>query len=309
MRKIIIGTRSSELAVTQTNWVIDALKEAGVENEFEIKTISTKGDRNIKDALHKVGRKGIFSTDLQDALEQKDIDFAVHSLKDLSLYDDERFLLASFPQREDHRDAYIGRTNIPLKELEKGSVIGTSSPRRAAFIRALYPHLKTESIRGPVQMRLEQLRQGKYDGIVLAVAGLKRLNLLETITEYLPYETFTPAVGQGALVIECRREDEEIIHLLRKINHEATEKSVITEREFVRLLDEDDEAPIGAYADIVNDNITLYGSISSLNGDEIITVQAKGSVMEQVAEEAAYKAKEQGANAIIDRAKEELSLQ
>ena len=309
MRKIIVGTRSSDLAVTQTKWVINSLREAGIENDIEIKTISTKGDRNLTVALHKVGGRGIFSSDIQHALQQNEIDFAVHSLKDLSLSDDGPFVLASFPKREDHRDAYIGKSHIALHDLPEGSVIGTSSPRRAAFIHALYPGLRTESIRGPVDKRLEQLKQGKYDGIILAVAGLNRLNLTKEITEYLPADTFIPAVGQGALAIECRKDDEEIIHILRQINDAKTEQGILTEREFVRLLDEDDEAPIGAYAEVNGNTTKLYGSVSSLNGKDTITVQAFGTTPEIVAHDAAQKAKEQGADEIIKHAKEELAQQ
>src|SRR5690606_39630849 len=131
---------------------------------------------------------------------------------------DEAFMLASFPKREDHRDAFISRDGKTLKDLPEGAVVGTSSARRAAFIHAYYPHLKTEPIRGPVDKRLEQLREGKYDGIILAVAGLKRLDLEHVITEYLPEDKLTPAAGQAALAIECRSDDHEVIKVVRKIN-------------------------------------------------------------------------------------------
>lgn len=308
LRRIVVGTRSSELALTQTKMVIKQLQHTGVASEFDIKTISTKGDRNLNVALSKVGGKGIFSTDIQKALQENEIDFAVHSLKDLPLHNNEFFCLASFPKREDHRDAYIGRTNIPLDRLQAGAVIGTSSARRAAFIHSLYPHLRTESIRGPVNMRLEQLRMGKYDGIILAVAGLKRLNLTEVITEYLPADHFIPAVGQGALAIECRSDDEEMIQIVRKINDDTTERGILAEREFARLLDDEDEAPIGAFAQVEGERITLYGSISSLDGKDTITVQAEGNNYEDVAREAADSAFKQGAELIIERAKQELKL-
>lgn len=308
MRDIVIGTRSSELAVLQTRTIIDMLQKAGYKHEFHIKTISTKGDRNVSDPLHRVGRKGIFSTDLQEALDEGKIDFAVHSLKDLSLYEDKRFKLASFPTRADHRDAYVDRTNVLLKDLKKGSVIGTSSPRRRAFIQAHYPHVRTKTIRGPVEARLEQLRQGKYDGLMLAVAGLERLDLTETITEYLDIDQFIPAFGQGALALECRRDDEEVVQMLRSINDESIERSVLTEREFVRLLDPDDEAPIGAYAEVKGDEITLHGSVTSLDGEKLIIVQVTGTHIEKVANEAAEEALAKGAEDVIERAKEGLAL-
>lgn len=308
MRKIVVGTRASELAITQTKWVIEQLEKQGVKNPFEIKKITTEGDRNRKDPLYKFGGKGVFTSDIQVALENREIDMAVHSLKDLSLHENERFTLASFPKRADHRDAYVGRTDTLLKDLPKAAVIGTSSPRRASFIHAHYPHLKTAPIRGPVEMRLEQSRQGKYDGVILAVAGLERLDLVDTITEYLEVEDFTPAAGQGALAIECLSEDHEIIDIVRKINDPITEKSVLTERAFVRALDEDDEVPIGAYAAVSGKHLTLYGSISSLDGSKAIFVQESGTDPEAVAENAAAKANDQGASTIIQLAKEELAL-
>lgn len=306
MRTIIVGTRGSELAVTQTKMVIEQLKKTGVANEFQIKTVTTKGDKNVFVALHKVGRTGFFTDELQEELRSKSIDFAVHSLKDLPLVTDESLILASFPKREDHRDAFIGRKNTLLSELPKGAVIGTSSSRRRAFIHAYYPHLKTKSIRGPVDSRIEQLREGKYDGIILAVAGLKRLNLNKLITEYIPEEQLTPAAGQAALAIECRSDDEKMIHILRKINDENTEIGVRTERYFVRLLDEADETPIGAYANVEDGFITLYGSVSSIDGKEIIRVKVEGTNFEEVAQKAAHEAIAKGANSIIEQAKQEL---
>ena len=306
MRSIVVGTRGSELALTQTKMVIEQLKSVGVTNKFEIKTISTKGDQNLSVALHKVGGSGIFSDELQVELIRGSIDFAVHSLKDLPLEMDNNFILASFPKREDHRDAFIGRNNKTLSELSEGAVIGTSSARRAAFINAYYPHLRTKTIRGPVDSRIEQLQEGKYDGIILAVAGLKRLNLSDLITEYLPEDQLIPAAGQAALAIECRSDDQEVIDILRKINDEATEIGVVTERQFVRLLDEEDKSPIGAYAKVDYDSITLYGSISSLDGKKMIKVQVEGTKPEDVARAAAEEVIAKGAKSIIERAKQEL---
>lgn len=306
LRTFIVGTRGSELALKQTNMVIELLKEAGVKNEFAIKTIATKGDQNLSVALHQVGGTGIFSDELQEALRKKTIDFAVHSLKDLPLIMDEAFMLASFPKREDHRDAFISRDGKTLKDLPEGAVVGTSSARRAAFIHAYYPHLKTEPIRGPVDKRLEQLREGKYDGIILAVAGLKRLDLEHVITEYLPEDKLTPAAGQAALAIECRSDDHEVIEVVRKINDAQTEKSILTERHFVYLLDEEDKTPIGAYAKVEGDRITLYGSVSSLDGKTLIKVKSEGTDPKEVAQQAYEKAVQKGAKEIVERAKQEL---
>lgn len=306
MRTFIIGTRESKLAVTQAKWVMEELKKAGVPNEFTLKYISTKGDRKQNVSLAKVGGTGIFIQDIEEALEKKEIDFAVHSMKDLPAMLDDRFIIGSVPIREDHRDAFIGRNGIKLADLQEGAIIGTSSARRAAQIKAILPHVETKWIRGAVDARIKQLEEGKYDGIILAVAGLKRLGIEKVITEYLPADTFIPAVGQGALAIECRSEDDETKQVLRTINDVNTETAAITERIFVRLLDEEDKAPIGAYATVENNDIILYTSVASINGEQILTFTAKGASPEEVATTAANELKKKGAKELIEEAKWEL---
>jgi len=306
MRKLVIGTRESKLAVNQAEWVMNALKDAGIENEFALKYVSTKGDQVLDVALSKVGGTGVFSSDIEALLDGEAIDFAVHSLKDLPVHLDDQFVLASIPTREDARDAFISRDGTKLKDLPKGSVIGTSSPRRAAQLKAIRPDLKTDWIRGPIDIRLEQLKAGKYDAIILAVAGLNRLGFQETITEYLPISTFVPAFGQGALAIQCRKEDLELYTILRKINDDSAEKATITERALVRLLDEDDKAPIGVYAKIENDKITLHTSVSSIDGQKTLFEVTTGEDPLEVAKKAAAKLIELGANQLIETAKEEL---
>src|SRR5690625_368721 len=169
MRKIVVGTRESKLAVTQTKWVIEQLKNKGVKNDFDIKYISTKGDRNQNVALSKVGGPGIFIDDIENLLAKNEIDFAVHSLKDLPVEISQQFTIAAIPSREDARDAFIGRNGRTLKELPENAVIGTSSARRAAQLKAVCPNVNTKWIRGAVDARLKQLDEGKYDGIILAV--------------------------------------------------------------------------------------------------------------------------------------------
>lgn len=307
MRKIIVGTRASNLAVTQTNWVIDQLKNVGVQHDIEIKTISTKGDRKTDVALSKVGGTGIFSDDIEAALANKDIDFAVHSLKDLPVEMKEEFTIAAFPKREDHRDAFIGGNEKRLEELPAGAVIGTSSARRAAQIKALNPDIKTAWIRGAVDQRLEQLENGKYDGIILAVAGLKRLGLEHVIAQYLPADHFVPAVGQGALAIQCRRDDTEVMTILQTINDEETEVATRTERLLIRQLDKEDQAPIGAYAEVVKGKITLYCSVASVDGNTVISAKSTGTSPQAVAKACAEQLIKKGALSLIEQAKLELT--
>lgn len=309
MRTYIIGTRDSKLAVTQSKWVIEQLTETGAANDFELKYISTKGDRKLDVSLSKVGGTGIFVQDIEAALIDKEIDFAVHSMKDLPVNIAESFEIASVPVREDHRDAFIGKDGMKLADLPKGAVIGTSSARRAAQIKAILPNVQTKWIRGPVDSRIKQLEEGKYDGIILAVAGLKRLGLIDVITEYLPADVFVPAVGQGALAIECRSNDEETKQLLRRINDQDVETAVLTERIFIQLLDEEDKAPIGAFATVENDEITLYTSVASIDGDKILTYTAKGTRKEEVAQAAANALLQDGAAHLIEKAKMELDKQ
>ncbi|HLR72549.1 MAG TPA: hydroxymethylbilane synthase [Pseudogracilibacillus sp.] len=305
MRTIVIGTRESQLAVIQSKWIINELEKQDVPFNFELKYISTKGDRNQNVALSKVGGTGIFIQDIEEALFEKEIDFAVHSMKDLPAQIPEAFKIGAIPVREDHRDAFIGRGKT-LDELSQDAVIGTSSARRAAQLKAAYPHLQTKWIRGPVDARIKQLEEGKYDGIILAVAGLKRLGLTDVITQYLPAEKFTPAAGQGALAIECRSDDEEILQLLRKMNDSDVETAVWTERTFVNLLDQEDKAPIGAYAFVKNGEIILYTSVSSVDGEHILTYNSRGTSIQQVATEAANHLIGEGAEEIIKAAKLEI---
>lgn len=308
MRKIIVGSRQSKLALIQTNWVIDQLRQANIKNEIEIKEMNTKGDQNLTVSLAKIGGNGVFTKDIEQALHDQEIDFAVHSMKDLPPTLPAEFTIASMPVREDPRDAYLARNHIPLESLPNGAVIGTSSTRRAAQIRASRPDLKTEWIRGTVGSRIEQLEAGDYDAIILAVAGLKRLGIGEDhITEYLPATMFVPAIGQGALAIECRTDDTELRELLDMINDEATVLAVETERKLLELIEGGEQAPIGAYAYVDQGEITLHCTVANLVGDVVIRDVTSGEDPSLVAQEAVDKLMKQGAGAIIATVDEELN--
>ncbi|MFD1039539.1 hydroxymethylbilane synthase [Virgibacillus byunsanensis] len=307
MRKIIVGTRKSNLALTQTEWVIDQLKKAGVKNEFETKKIVTRGDRILDVTLSKVGGKGLFVKEIEQAMYNKEIDLAVHSMKDMPSSMPEGLIITSIPEREDHRDAYIAKNNVALKDLPEGAIVGTSSLRRSAQVLAERPDVTVKWIRGNIETRLRKLQDEDYDAIILAVSGLKRVGLSEElITEYLSPEICVPAVGQGALAIECREDDQELRELLDKINDDYTTKTVTAERTFLHLLEGGCQIPIGGYAYLEQDEIILTALVGTPDGDTILKEIVRGTDPEAVGKEAADKLIKQGAKKIVEDVKEEL---
>lgn len=307
MREILVGTRKSHLALIQTNEVIRQLKQAGITNPIKIKKFDTKGDQNLDVSLSKVGGKGIFSNEIEQALHNKEIDFAVHSMKDLPPIMPEGLTIAAIPRREDHRDAYISKNDVRLENLPAGATIGTSSIRRAAQILAIRPDLQTKSIRGPVESRIRQLEKDDYDAIILAVAGLKRLDLEKVITEYLPADTFIPAIGQGALAIQSRSGDDELREILATINDEESARAIETERAFIHLFDEDEQAPVGGYAFIQQDEISLHGMVLTSDGAQVLREVVKGSDPRKVAEKAVKRLNNRGAQEILRQVAKELA--
>lgn len=238
MRKIIVGSRRSKLALTQTNWVIDQLKKLDPRFEFEIKEIVTKGDQVLDVTLAKVGGKGLFVKEIEQAMLNKEIDMAVHSMKDMPAVLPKGLTIGCIPVREDHRDALISRGGVKLADLTPGAIIGTSSLRRSAQLLIQRPDLEIKWIRGNVDTRLAKLETGEYDAIILAAAGLARLGWTrEVVTEFLDVDTCIPAVGQGALSIECREDDQELLDLLEKLTCKKTERAVLAERAFLAKME------------------------------------------------------------------------
>jgi hydroxymethylbilane synthase len=306
MKEIIVGSRSSKLAMTQTKLVIDELKAKGVKETFQIKEMLTEGDNKLNVSLAKLGKGGVFLDTLQEKLRNGEIDIAVHSLKDVPVKTLEDTVIACIPQREDHRDAYLANNHVSFTDLPSGAVIGTSSLRRAAQILAKRPDIKTKWIRGPIDSRIEQLQSGDYDAIILAVAGMKRLRLQEgLITSYLPDDHFVPAMGQGALAIECRKEDEAIINLLKTIHDEETAQAVTTERLFLDEFDEGEQAPIGGYASVSDGRIHLRGMVISLDGQTVLKHEATGTDP-SIAKTVANQLKREGAMELIAEANKEI---
>ncbi|MCP3030485.1 hydroxymethylbilane synthase [Halobacillus sp. A1] len=306
MRKIVIGSRKSNLAITQTEWVIDQLKKVDPSYDFEIKRISTKGDRVLDVTLSKVGGKGLFIKEIEQAMYDEEIDMAVHSMKDMPSEVADGLTIASIPLREDHRDAFISNDHVALKDLKEGAVVGTSSLRRGSQIKAFRPDLEIQWIRGNIDTRLKKLKEEDFDAIVLAAAGLKRMGWDdELVTEYLEEDVCVSAVGQGALALQCRETDTELLNFLKKINHEYTEKTVTAERKFLHDLNGGCQVPIGGYAYLEGDNVILTALVGKPDGSAILHERVKGKDPVEVGREAADQLKAQGAVSIVEKAKQE----
>ncbi|MDL4841693.1 hydroxymethylbilane synthase [Aquibacillus rhizosphaerae] len=307
MRKIVIGSRKSNLALTQTDWVIEQLKNAGANYNFEVKKIVTKGDKILDVTLSKVGGKGLFVKEIEQAMYDKEIDMAVHSMKDMPAEVAEGLTIGTIPSREDHRDAFISNNNVLLKDLPKGAIVGTSSLRRGSQVLAARPDLEIKWIRGNIETRLRKLKEEDFDAIVLAAAGLIRMGWGDDlVTEYLDPEMCVPAVGQGALAIECRKDDKELIELLEKISDEHTTRTVTAERTFLHLLNGGCQIPIGGYAYLEGDEVVLTALVATPDGKTVLKEIVRGTDPVDVGKEAADRLKAQGAQKIVDDAKEEL---
>ncbi|MBO9130519.1 hydroxymethylbilane synthase [Bacillus sp. 165] len=310
MRKIIVGSRKSKLALTQTNWVIDQLKQLGLPYEFEVKEIVTKGDVILDVTLSKVGGKGLFVKEIEQAMLNKEIDMAVHSMKDMPAILPQGLTIGCIPKRVDSRDVIISKDGVPFEQLSEGAVIGTSSLRRSSQLLALRPDFEMKWIRGNIDTRLGKLKDGEYDAIVLAAAGLKRMGWAEdVITSYVEPETCVPAVGQGALAIECRIDDTELLEALQLFTDKATEKTVAAERVFLHQLEGGCQVPIAGYATLgENDEITLTALVGSKDGSILLKEIVTGQDPKAVGEEAAAKLIKRGAKQLVEQAKEEQGL-
>ncbi|MCM2675197.1 hydroxymethylbilane synthase [Alkalicoccobacillus plakortidis] len=307
MRTIILGTRRSNLALTQTRWVIEQLKQLGMPYDFQVKEIVTKGDRILDVTLSKVGGKGLFVKEIEQALENGEIDLAVHSMKDVPSVMPEGFSLAAITEREDPRDVLISEDHVSLADLPAGAIVGTSSLRRSAQILAKRPDLEVKWIRGNVETRLRKLKEESYSAIVLAAAGLKRLGYPDDfVTEFLEPEVCVPAVGQGALGLECRSDDQELMGLLAKINDPITSQTVKAERSFLHTLEGGCQVPIAGYAIIKDNQITLTGLVGSPDGKVLIHDTQTGSSPIELGESVAAALLEQGAEEILEKVKSEL---
>lgn len=310
MRNIVVGSRQSALALTQTGYVIDMLRrvceEQGLECGFEVRKIVTKGDRILDVTLSKVGGKGLFVKEIEQAMLDGEIDMAVHSLKDMPAELPEGLVIGAVPRREDPRDCIISRGGLALAELPKGARVGTSSLRRASQIKAARPDLAIESIRGNIDSRIRKLESENLDAIVLAAAGLHRMGWQDRISHYLEPDICLPAVGQGALAIECRESDSFMLEVLSHIRHEATALAVAAERSFLHRLNGGCQVPIGAFARVEDTGdggsrprITLAGMVGFPDGSELLRGVRTGDEPERAGRELAQELLERGADRIL----------
>jgi hydroxymethylbilane synthase len=266
---IKIATRKSLLAIKQTEIVKDKLLAIDPDLEIEFVELSTEGDDKLDQSLVKIGGKGLFIKNLENALLDKKADFAVHSMKDMPYEMPKGLIIASILKREDPRDVLVAKVDA-LSKLAYGAVIGTSSLRRRSQLLRARPDLKVEFIRGNVITRLKKYDDGEFDAIVLAAAGLKRLGLEDRISFYFSIDEMIPAVGQGAIGLECREGDDEMIDLLKKINDQLTHDCIMAERKVSESLAASCHTPLGAYADINADVMTLRAMVSNTDGDKYI---------------------------------------
>jgi hydroxymethylbilane synthase len=278
MKPYRIGTRGSPLALAQAHETRSRLMAAHAlpEDAFEIVVLSTKGDRVTDRPLSEIGGKGLFTEELEEQLSDGRLDLAVHSSKDMPTALPEGLGLVAFLEREDVRDAFIGRAAPRLEDLPQNAVVGSSSLRRQALIRRLRPDLSVITFRGQVETRLRKLDEGQVDATLLAHAGLKRLGNTGVITELLDPESFPPAPGQGAICIEARTGDERIAALLAPINHADTQAALICERAFLGALDGSCRTPIAGLARISEGRISFYGMILTPDGSVWHDIRAEG---------------------------------
>ncbi|MEA3332404.1 MAG: hydroxymethylbilane synthase [Pseudomonadota bacterium] len=300
-QKITIGTRGSALALWQANWVKSELEREYPGIKVGLTVIKTKGDKILDVPLAKVGGKGLFVKEIEDALLSHDIDLAVHSMKDVPTELPEGLKVAIFPPREDPRDAFFSHTGKNLKEMPKGAVIGTSSLRRIAQILNAYPHLKTKDLRGNVDTRLKKLERGEYDGIILAYAGVKRLGWADKVTELLDPIISLPAIAQGALGIETRINDDFNNQRLAFFHDPKTALAVRTERALLKTLEGGCQVPIAGHATVdENNQISLTGLVAALDGRKIIKETANGQEPEKLGESLARTLLQHGAGELLE---------
>ncbi|XWK90015.1 MAG: hydroxymethylbilane synthase [Phormidium sp.] len=303
-RIIRIASRKSQLALVQTYWVQEQLQKHFPERTFEVHTMSTQGDKILDVALAKIGDKGLFTKELELGMINQETDFAVHSLKDLPTRLPEGLILGCVTERENPADALVVHEKFKDKQLEtlpEGAVVGTSSLRRLAQLRHRFPYLTFKDIRGNLNTRLAKLDAGEFDAIILAVAGLQRLGMADRIHQVIPAEISLHAVGQGALGIECRSDDPEVLSLIKVLEHTPTAQRCYAERAFLRELEGGCQVPIGVNTVIEGEQLTLTGVVASLDGQKLVkdSITGNATEAEQLGTQLANNLRQQGAAEIL----------
>ena len=298
---VVLGTRASALARAQTESVITLLTAAWPHLACATRVISTAGDRTQAsgEPLPEIGGKGLFTAELERALRDGDVDLAVHSLKDLPTEDSDGVVIGAVSARDDVRDCVVARDSDSLADLPRDAVVGTSSLRRSAQLRALRSDLDVRSIRGNVDTRIEKVRAGDYDAVVLAAAGIHRLGLEDAVSEWLEPDTMLPAPGQGALAIQCRADDGAILALLSGIDQPKARAETTAERGFLRVLGAGCAAPVAALAtSTTTPRVSLQGLVASVDGSRMVRVEEEGEP-HSIGEQLAFEALAAGADRIL----------
>ncbi|MBI4557735.1 MAG: hydroxymethylbilane synthase [Candidatus Hydrogenedentes bacterium] len=298
---LMLGSRGSLLALTQSRWAAARLMELAPEIAVEIKIIKTSGDSMAHQPLSQIGGKGLFTKELESALLNREIAFAVHSMKDLPTQLPEGLTIAATPPREMPNDAFVSSRYASVKDLPMGAKVGTSSLRRSAQLLAFRPDLTIVNLRGNVDTRLKRVEEGTVDAAVLACAGLHRLGRANLITDVIPVDVMIPAVGQGALGIEARADDGDTLAHLQHLNDAATESEVQAERALLAALEGGCQVPIGALARRVGDELTMTACVCSRDGRTVMKAQAHGPASHpaDLGERAAEDLLRQGAGELI----------
>ncbi|MCS7103462.1 MAG: hydroxymethylbilane synthase [Candidatus Korarchaeum sp.] len=276
-----VGTRGSKLSLIQTDLVLKNLKKIFPDLKFNIKIIETTGDIELKKPIFSINQRGIFEKEIDQLLVHGELDFAVHSLKDVPIFEEQsEIVLAAVPKRDSPLEALVSIDKIPLKMLPKSAIIGTSSLRRMIQIKYLRPDLEVRPIRGNVDTRVQKVKHGEVHGVVLSLAGLERLGLEEFVTEVFPPEILTPPAGQGALAVVARKDRTDVIEILKTIDHPTTRAEVTAERSLISAIQGGCHFPIGAYACTKGDKLFLYGCILSIDGMNKVEASAEASIHE-----------------------------
>lgn len=299
--KIRIATRKSPLALWQANFVKQNLLLAHKDLTVELIPMVTQGDIILDSPLSKIGGKGLFVKQLEQAILNNEADIAVHSIKDIPAQFPEGLMLAAICQRDEVRDAFVANKYASLNDLPKGAIVGTSSLRRQCQLRSHYPHLIIKDLRGNVGTRLNKLDDGQYDAIILASVGLKRLSLEHRITQYIDTDLMLPAVGQGAIGIESRTDDKQILDIISVLDDKKSRVCIQAERAMNNALQGGCQVPIAGYCRLNNDELTLQGLVGRVDGSKIIKQQITGFIneAESLGEKLAKQLLNQGADLIL----------